>query len=153
MSDEHQHDLFASMPGARVQSEINVTPLVDVCLVLLIIFMVVTPMLQKGVDVDLPSAGKPETLPEDEDQITMAIRTDGTIWIGDKMVPKEEVIERLSGIYKAKPSRDVVLKGQRDLRYRQVREVMKMINESGFTEVGLVVASQAALASSLSGEE
>jgi biopolymer transport protein TolR len=136
-----EHDLFAKTGGAQMQSEINVTPLVDVCLVLLIIFMVVTPMLQEGVDVELPTAGKPDAMPEEENQLTLAIDSKGDTYVGDLQVPPEDLKATLTNIYRLKPNRPVVLKGQRDLRYRQVRDFMKNVNEAGFTEVGLVLAS------------
>jgi biopolymer transport protein ExbD len=122
---------------AAVRSEINVTPLVDVCLVLLIIFMVVTPLLTKGVAVALPETGNPEKMPESTKQLDIAIQQDGKIFIGQNWVPKETIARTLSDIYLANPEKDVVIKADRRLKYRQVREIMKLVNQAGFSGAGL----------------
>jgi TolR protein len=123
----------------EVKSQINVTPLVDVCLVLLIIFMVVTPMLQKGIDVALPETKVPEKMPENSKQLTISIKQDGSIFISQNWVPDDQVSGTLKGIHDQTPDKQVVLKGDRRLKYKKVREVMKLINEAGFSRVGLVV--------------
>jgi len=123
----------------EVQSQINVTPLVDVCLVLLIIFMVVTPMLQKGIDVALPETKVPEKMPENSKQLTISIKQDGSIFVSQNWVPDDQVAGALKGIHDQTPDKQVVLKGDRRLKYKKVREVMKLINEAGFSRVGLVV--------------
>lgn len=122
-----------------VKSQINVTPLVDVCLVLLIIFMVVTPMLQKGIDVALPETKVPEKMPENSKQLTISIKQDGSVFVGQNWVPDAQVAGALRGIHEQTPDKQVVLKGDRRLKYKKVREVMKLINEAGFSRVGLVV--------------
>jgi len=123
----------------EVQSQINVTPLVDVCLVLLIIFMVVTPMLQKGIDVALPETKVPEKMPENSKQLTISIKQDGSIYVSQNWVPDGQVAATLKSIHDQTPDKQVVLKGDRRLKYKKVREVMKLINEAGFSHVGLVV--------------
>jgi biopolymer transport protein TolR len=130
-------------PGAienTIRSDINVTPLVDVCLVLLIIFMVVTPLLQNGVAVALPETPKPEKMPEGAKQLTIAIRFDGSINVGggENWVPKENLIARLKEIHTQTPDKTVVIKADRKLKYKDVRDVMRMINEAGFPGLGLV---------------
>jgi biopolymer transport protein TolR len=122
----------------EVKGDINVTPLVDVCLVLLIIFMVVTPMLQQGVSVTLPETAKPTKIPENQRQITVSVRSDGTVFIKEKPVPEKNLQAELAAIHEQSPDREVVLKGDRRLQYKQVRDVMRLINEAGFTRVGLV---------------
>lgn len=139
-----KHNLFNRMGSAPVQSDINVTPLVDVCLVLLIIFMVVTPMLQDGVAVDLPSTQEPEKMPEGARQLTISIKGDGTVFIGDTWVTAEMLPGALSEIHTRSPEKEVVMKAHRALKYRQVREVMKQLNEAGFTNVGLVTLKRQA---------
>ena len=122
-----------------VKSQINVTPLVDVCLVLLIIFMVVTPMLQKGIDVALPETKVPEKMPENSKQLTISIKQDGSVYISQNWVPDDQVPNQLKIIHDQTPDKQVVLKGDRRLKYKKVRDVMRLINEAGFSRVGLVV--------------
>ena len=122
-----------------MQSDINVTPLVDVCLVLLIIFMVVTPMLQKGVDVALPETQNPEKMPENERQLVVSVKQDGAVFVGQDWIPDENLPARFEEVYGNNPDRDVVVKGDKRVKYKRVRQVMRMINEAGFTRVGLVV--------------
>jgi TolR protein len=121
-----------------VKSEINVTPLVDVCLVMLIIFMVVTPMLQKGVDVALPETSAPEKMPENEKQLTVSIKQDGSVFVNQNWIPDENLEAQLADIYSQTPDKQVVVKGDRRLKYKEVRKVMQLLNEAGFSRVGLV---------------
>jgi biopolymer transport protein TolR len=125
-------------PGA-VKSDINVTPLVDVCLVLLIIFMVVTPMLQKGVDVQLPETAKPEKMPEGAKQVTVAIKLDGTVYLEkNPLKTKAERVQAFKELFANSPQKDIVIKADKRLKYKDVRDVMRVINEAGFSGVGLV---------------
>jgi biopolymer transport protein TolR len=128
-------DIFGS---SDVRGDINVTPLVDVCLVLLIIFMVVTPLLQKGVDVALPETQAPEKMPENSKQLTVSIKADGTVYVQQNWIPDKDLEARFADIHTNKPDSTVVVKGDRRLKYKQVRKVMQMLNEAGFTRVGLV---------------
>ena len=121
-----------------VKSDINVTPLVDVCLVLLIIFMVVTPMLQKGVDVQLPETAKPEKMPEGVKQLTVAVKLDGTVFVGKDWVPDERLARAFKDIHQQSPEKDIVIKADKRLKYSRIRNVMRIINEAGFGGVGLV---------------
>jgi biopolymer transport protein ExbD len=127
-----------------VKSDINVTPLVDVCLVLLIIFMVVTPMLQKGVDVQLPETAKPEKMPEGAKQLTVAVKLDGTVFVGKDWVPDEKLAKMFREIHEQSPEKDIVIKADKRLKYSKVRNVMRVINEAGFGGVGLVAEHKVA---------
>ncbi len=122
----------------EVKSQINVTPLVDVCLVLLIIFMVVTPMLQKGIDVALPETHEPEKMPENSKQLTVSIKQDGSVYVSQNWVPEDKLEAAFKSVHDQTPDKSVVLKGDRRIKYKKVREVMRLINEAGFSHVGLV---------------
>jgi biopolymer transport protein ExbD len=126
----------------EVRSDINVTPLVDVCLVLLIIFMVVTPMLQKGINVSLPETAKPEKMPEGTKQITMAITQDGNVAVEQKWIPNDDLKAHLEEIHSQTPDKAVVIKADKRLKYKDVRKVMQVINEAGFSRVGVVTEKE-----------
>lgn len=121
-----------------VKSEINVTPLVDVCLVLLIIFMVVTPLLVHGADVSLPQTGEPPKMPEAADEIKISIKADGSVHVGSDWVPEEMVKVRFNEMYAATPEKKIVIRADKSLKYKDVRRVMQMLNEAGFKGLGLV---------------
>ena len=127
-----------------VKSDINVTPLVDVCLVLLIIFMVVTPMLQKGVDVQLPETAKPEKMPEGAKQLTVAVKIDGTVFVDKNWIPDDRLAKAFKDIHAQSPEKDIVIKADKRLKYKKIRDVMRVINEAGFSGVGLVADHKAA---------
>lgn len=117
-----------------VLSEINVTPLVDVMLVLLIIFMVTAPLLQQGVDVNLPRA-KGKDLPPEE-RITIVIKKGGAIYLNDNPVSMNDMVKKLSAISKLNPN--VFLKADRDVPYGLVVEVMGEIKEAGIEKLGMI---------------
>jgi biopolymer transport protein TolR len=122
----------------EVRSDINITPLVDVCLVLLIIFMVVTPMLQNGVDVTLPETVNPDKMPENQKQLTVTMKADGNVFVGQNWVPDENLKANLEEVHTSNPDKEVVIKADRRLKYKKVRGLMQMINEAGFSRVGVV---------------
>jgi biopolymer transport protein TolR len=119
-----------------IRSDINVTPLVDVCLVLLIIFMVVTPLLTNA-KVRLPETRTPDMLPEREGQLTVSIQADGNLSIGQRKVAEAELGAALAEIHARSPEREVVVKGDRRLAYDQVRQVLRRVNAAGFAKAGL----------------
>jgi biopolymer transport protein TolR len=122
----------------ETKSEINVTPLVDVVLVLLIIFMVVTPMLQKGKAVMLPQTDKPDKKPESDREILISIQADKTIFIEAKWFPDREFAEKMKELGERSSAKDILIKADRNLTYGDVRKVMKMIKDGGFEKVGLI---------------
>jgi biopolymer transport protein TolR len=127
-----------SAEAEDVRSDINVTPLVDVVLVLLIIFMVVTPMLQKGMPVELPITKNPDKKPDSENQVIISVKSDATIYIEQNWVPKTELVSQLKEMHDRNPSREILIKGDSRLMYKDIKKVMDMINEAGFENVGLI---------------
>ncbi|WND01882.1 biopolymer transporter ExbD [Temperatibacter marinus] len=121
----------------RPLAEINVTPFVDVMLVLLIIFMVAAPLLQPGVLVDLPKASV-KTLPQDSKPLEITIDPKGDIFIADNAIADGELKERLYAI--AGNNRDVkiYIRGDTSLEYGRIMQVIGMINAAGFTKVALM---------------
>ncbi|HEU4522347.1 MAG TPA: biopolymer transporter ExbD [Thermoanaerobaculia bacterium] len=119
-------------------SDINVTPLVDVVLVLLIIFMVVTPMLQKGVAVNLPVTEEPEKTPDTEKQLQISVKADNSVYIGPNVVRKDQVETALREIHERTPDREIAVKGDRLTKYGEVLDVLKACREVGFNDVGLI---------------
>jgi biopolymer transport protein TolR len=123
---------------ASLTSDINVTPLVDVCLVLLIIFMVVTPMLQKGVPVNLPVTEDPEKTPDTEKQLQISVKSDGSVYLGPNVIRKDQVEGQLKEIFERTPDREIAVKGDRQVKYGDVLDVLKACREVGFNDVGLI---------------
>ncbi len=115
---------------AAVKNEINVTPLVDVVLVLLIIFMVVTPLLQRGKAVQLPGARLVSERKGGSDPIVLSITADGLSWLDAREVPRKELADALSRAVAARPGAAVVVKGDRRLEYRVIREVIREISKA-----------------------
>jgi biopolymer transport protein TolR len=129
--------------AAEVNSAINVTPLVDVVLVLLIIFMVVTPMLQKGPPVVLPKASDPPKKPEDKTQIMIAVGKDKPIYIEKDPMPTDALFAaRLAEEYQRNKSASIVIKGDARLTYGQVKKALLKVKEVGFEQVGLITQKQ-----------
>ena len=121
-----------------MKSDINVTPLVDVCLVLLIIFMVVTPMLQKGKPVMLPQTERPDKKPESTKELLVSIQSDKTIFIDTKWYPDKEFAAKMKELGERSSDKDVLVKADQRLNYGDVKNVMRMIKDGGFERVGLI---------------
>lgn len=128
----------------EVKGDINVTPLVDVCLVLLIIFMVVTPMLQAGVDVMLPQGPHSEKKPGEEGDLIISVKADGTVFIGQDWIPDRDLARYLTAEYQKNPGRTVMMKADRRINYGKIRTVMKAANEANFTQVAILTENQQA---------
>jgi biopolymer transport protein TolR len=128
-----------------MKSDINLTPLVDVCLVLLIIFMVVTPMLQKGRPVLLPQTDKPEKKPESKNEILVSVEADKNIFIESKWFPDREFASKMKELgERAGSTKDVLIKADNRLNYGDVKKVMKLIKDGGFEKVGLIAEKKPA---------
>ena len=129
---------LTKLSHAALNSDINVTPLVDVCLVLLIIFMVVTPMLQKGVPVNLPVTSDPDKTPDTDKQLQISVKADGSVYLGPNVVRKDEVKTALDEIHARTPDREIAVKGDRLVKYGDVLDVLKACRDVGFNDVGLI---------------
>lgn len=131
--------MASSSSSKSIKSEINVTPLVDVVLVLLIIFMVITPLLQRGKPVELPFA---QTGSEGKrDPIFLSITGDGRLWVEKTHVSLAELRATLTTVTAARPGAPLVLKGERDLDYKVVREVLAELAKASLPGVSLAVGS------------
>ncbi len=124
--------------AGEVKSDINVTPLVDVCLVLLIIFMVVTPMLQKGVHITLPPGSASEKKPDSANTLTVSIDKKKQIYIERDQVPRENLLSAMREIHDRSAEKTIYIKADKFLKYGDVKEVMMICNEAGFDHVGLI---------------
>ena len=118
-------------------SEINVTPFVDVMLVLLIVFMVTAPLLTVGVPVDLPKTRAP-ALGQDREPLSITVRRDGTIFLQKEKVAQEGLVDRLKAISANGYDQRIFVRGDTSANYGRVMEVMGILAASGFTHIGLV---------------
>jgi biopolymer transport protein ExbD len=126
--------------GAKggVKSDINVTPLVDVMLVLLIIIMIIAPMLQKGVQVNLPVATNTVDKPDTADQTTVFVDAQGQFFVNAIKVAESEVPTRLKGIIENKTDKTVYLKGDTDAKYGSIMKMMDALRKAQIDSVGLI---------------
>jgi len=129
----------ANGSGSRgMVSDINVTPLVDVMLVLLIIFMVTAPMMTQGVDVKLPESSAP-AIPSDDERLVVTITQDRKIYINDNLVESGELESKLTAITRNRLDRKgVFLRADEKIPYGYVMEVMGLIREAGIDQIGMV---------------
>src|SRR2546421_7448011 len=123
---------------ARMQAAINITPLVDVVLVLLIIFMVMAPEMRKGPDVNLPNTAKPTQQGDERGRILVSIDETGGLWINDQPVAAGQFGEALRAAVGTDPDPKVVIRGDAKLNFLQVRQAMQAIEQAGFRGVGLI---------------
>ena len=118
-------------------SEINVTPFVDVMLVLLIVFMVTAPLLTVGIPVDLPKV-KANALTDQKDPIEVTIKLDGSVYLGDSIVEVDNLIPRLDAVTERNSEARIYVRGDRVVAYGRVMEIMSIINSAGYIKVALV---------------
>lgn len=118
-------------------SDINVTPLVDVMLVLLVVFMVTAPLLTVGVPVDLPQTQAP-AINEPKEPTVITVNKDGAIFIQETNIPIDGLVEKLQAITGANPDAVLYVKGDKDINYGRVLEVMSLVTAAGFHKVSLL---------------
>jgi biopolymer transport protein TolR len=121
----------------RPMSEINVTPFVDVMLVLLIIFMVTAPMMQQGIDVDLP-----ETTTQDirvrEEPLILTVQKDGKVFLGRREIPVEQLTEKMTAILEGLDRKEIFLRADRAAQYGIVAKALASARQAGATKLGMV---------------
>lgn len=121
----------------KPMSEINVTPLVDVMLVLLVVFMVTAPLLTVGVPVDLPQT-QAAPINEPKEPLVISIKADGSIFLQDTPVEVDQIVARLQAITNNNPTASIYVRGDRSVNYGRVLEVMGLVSGAGFSKVALV---------------
>ena len=118
-------------------SQINVTPFVDVMLVLLIVFMVTAPLLTVGIPVDLPKV-KASALTDQKDPIEITVNIEGEVYIGESLVEVENLIPRINAITEQNTQARIYIRGDRVVAYGRVMEIMSIINSAGYVKVALI---------------
>ena len=123
--------------GQKLMSDINVTPLVDVMLVLLIIFMVTAPMMMHGVKVDLPRT-ESRNIKTEEDPLLLTITKKGDIFIEDYKVGFKDLKGKLERIFANRAGKEILLQADKEVPYGVVMRIMAQVKEAGFTKVGMI---------------
>lgn len=118
-------------------SEINVTPFVDVMLVLLVIFMVTAPMMTQGMMVELPKA-EANSLPQSEKQLNLSVTEDGQFYINKEPLSSTEMQTKLSALAQVSSDRDVLINADGRVPYQKVAELMSIATQAGFTKIGMI---------------
>ncbi|MEP6827420.1 MAG: protein TolR [Aestuariivirga sp.] len=122
-------------------SEINVTPLVDVMLVLLIVFMVAAPLMTVGVPIELPKT-QARQLSTSTEPLTISIRADRTIYLQDTVIKLEELTPKLQALAKNGNNEQLMLRADTNTSYGAVMDIMGVLNQAGYTKIGLVTATK-----------
>jgi biopolymer transport protein TolR len=136
---------MAMSGGAKkggVVSEINVTPLVDIMLVLLIIMMLIAPLLQKGVDVNLPTAGNTADKPDTQQQIVLHVTADKRFYVNNKETAERDVVDRLKYALEEAKEKVVYLKADQDAPYASVMQMMDKMRDAQIENVGLITETK-----------
>jgi len=124
--------------STALQADINVTPLVDVCLVLLIIFMVVTPMIVNGVPVHLPQVRNAANAGEATRQLPITVKDDGTLYVDGVVIRAEQLVAVLRERHDAHPDRPIAVRGDKSVKYGEVMKVLAACRAAGFSDVSLI---------------
>jgi len=142
---------FDSRGGGGSIAQINVTPLVDVMLVLLVIFMVTAPIIQQGVSVDIPKT-RAAALSSQEDPLVVGLAKDGTVYLNDNRIAVADLRAKLVAIAQASSERAVLLRADRSVPYGDVVGVIAAIKESGISKLGMVTEPAADTGANRAGE-
>ena len=126
-----------------LKADINVTPLVDVMLVLLIIMMLIAPMLQKGVNVQLPVASNTLAKPDNQTQTVVAVDAANQLWINGLQVGKGDFVDRIKAILEDKADKTVLIKGDKDASYSAIMQAMDYLHEAQIEDIGLITDPKA----------
>jgi biopolymer transport protein ExbD/biopolymer transport protein TolR len=132
--------------GAKVNANINVTPMVDVMLVLLIIFMVITPMLQKGVSVDLAKVNNPAQMPDadKEDALLVAIMRDGKVFLGNDQIPPDQLTNKIKDRIANRVDKRVYIRADARAKFGSVVDVVDNVRAAGVDQLGLLTEQRKA---------
>ena len=142
---------FSGERNNEALSQINVTPLVDVMLVLLVIFMVTAPIIQQGVSVDLPKT-RAAGLNSQEDPLVVGLTKDGTVYLNDNQIAVADLRGKLTAIGRERPDRAVLLRADRSVPYGDVVGIIAAIKESGINKLGMVTEPPPVTAASRPGD-
>ena len=126
--------------GGGVKSDINVTPLVDVMLVLLIIMMIVAPLLQDPVQINLPQTAFASPKPENEEQTVLSINARKEYYVGAKPVPRGALVDEVKAVLASKTEKTVVIRADRSVEYGAVMEAMDSLRAGGIEDMGLITS-------------
>ncbi len=124
--------------SGSMNSEINITPLADVMLVLLIIVMLIAPLLQKGVDVTLPEAANTSDKPENDTQTVLAVTADGRFYVDSTQTTEQELLTTVQTTLERKFERIVLIKADQDAQYADVMAVLDRLQRAGIEDIGLI---------------
>jgi biopolymer transport protein TolR len=128
--------------GSGPMADMNVTPLIDVVLVLLVVFMVITPMLQSGLPVDLPEATQTTTVNDVGQHIVVSVHPELGWAVEQETADKDTLVDLINAEYRISPSRSILIKADKSLEYQQVREVMDILADKGMTSVLIAAAEE-----------
>jgi len=129
--------MVAAGSGKKLMSEINVTPLVDVMLVLLIIFMVTAPMMMEGVDVNLPQT-KTKSIKTQEDPLILSVTKNGDVFLENHTVKLEDLGQKIETVLKYRKEKEVLLRADKDIPFGFVVKVMAEVKRAGIAKLGMV---------------